>query len=108
MSQEGQLVDKKSLRAINGRNPNWIALARDCGAFAANLAQKPPYLPHLSQNGSANKTKIRRNPLTCYRLLFGSNGWLKPKNVWEKTGTARGRVYEYTAYLELLNQKDVA
>lgn len=34
MSQEGQLVDKKSLRAITGRNPDWDALAKDCVAFA--------------------------------------------------------------------------
>jgi ATP-dependent DNA helicase RecG len=34
MSQEGQLVDKKSLRAIAGRNPDWDALAKDCVAFA--------------------------------------------------------------------------
>ena len=34
MSQEGQLVDKKSLRAITSRNPDWDALAKDCVAFA--------------------------------------------------------------------------
>lgn len=34
MSQEGQLFDKKSLRAITGRNPDWDALAKDCVAFA--------------------------------------------------------------------------
>ena len=34
MSQEGQLVDMKSLRAIAGRNPDWDALAKDCVAFA--------------------------------------------------------------------------
>ena len=34
MSQEGQLVDKKSLRAITGKNPDWDALAKDCVAFA--------------------------------------------------------------------------
>ena len=34
MSLEGQLVDKKSLRAITGRNPDWDALAKDCIAFA--------------------------------------------------------------------------
>lgn len=28
MSQEGQLVDKKSLRAIAGRNPDWDALVK--------------------------------------------------------------------------------
>jgi ATP-dependent DNA helicase RecG len=34
MSQEGQLADKKSLRAITGKNPDWDALAKDCVAFA--------------------------------------------------------------------------
>ncbi len=34
MSQEGQLVDKKSLLAIAGRNPDWDALVKDCVAFA--------------------------------------------------------------------------
>lgn len=34
MSQEGQLVDKKSLRAFTGKNPDWDALAKDCVAFA--------------------------------------------------------------------------
>lgn len=34
MSQEGQLVDKKSLRALTARNPDWDALAKDCVAFA--------------------------------------------------------------------------
>lgn len=34
MSQEGQLVDKKSMRAITGRNADWDGLAKDCVAFA--------------------------------------------------------------------------
>jgi len=34
MSQEGQLVDKKSLRAVTGRNADWDGLAKDCVAFA--------------------------------------------------------------------------
>lgn len=34
MSLEGQLVDKKSLRTITAKNPDWDALAKDCVAFA--------------------------------------------------------------------------
>jgi len=34
MSQEGQLIDKKSLRAVTGRNADWDGLAKDCVAFA--------------------------------------------------------------------------
>ena len=34
MTLEGQLFDKKSLRAITGRNPDWQELAKDCIAFA--------------------------------------------------------------------------
>ena len=108
MSQEGQLVDKKSLRAIAGRNPDWGPLAKDRVNFATNLAQNPPYFPHLSPSGSANNPKKPRTPLTYLRLLFGSNCCLKPKNEWGKIGAKRGRVYEYTAYLDLLNQKDAA
>jgi ATP-dependent DNA helicase RecG len=34
MSQEGQLLDKKSLRAVLGKTADWGELARDCVAFA--------------------------------------------------------------------------
>lgn len=34
MSQEGQLLDKKSLRAISGRTADWHSLGKDCVAFA--------------------------------------------------------------------------
>lgn len=34
MSQEGQLLDKKSLRAVTGSNAGWNELVKDCVAFA--------------------------------------------------------------------------
>ena len=34
MSDEGQFVDKKSLRAVTGTSANWKELAKDCIAFA--------------------------------------------------------------------------
>jgi ATP-dependent DNA helicase RecG len=34
MSQEGQLLDKKSLRAVSGKTADWGELAKDCVAFA--------------------------------------------------------------------------
>ena len=34
MSLEGQLLDRKSLRAISGRTANWDEIAKDCIAFA--------------------------------------------------------------------------
>lgn len=34
MSQEGQLLDKKSLRAVSGRTAGWDELVKDCVAFA--------------------------------------------------------------------------
>ena len=34
MSQEGQLLDKKSLRAISGKTADWGELVKDCVAFA--------------------------------------------------------------------------
>ena len=34
MIQEGQQLDKKSLRQITGRTADWDALAKDCVAFA--------------------------------------------------------------------------
>lgn len=34
MSQEGQLLDKKSLRSVTGKTANWNELAKDCIAFA--------------------------------------------------------------------------
>ncbi|MBU6378733.1 MAG: putative DNA binding domain-containing protein [Gammaproteobacteria bacterium] len=34
MSQEGQLLDKKSLRAVSGKTADWDELAKDCVAFA--------------------------------------------------------------------------
>lgn len=34
MSQEGQLLDKKSLRAVSGKTADWAELAKDCVAFA--------------------------------------------------------------------------
>ena len=37
LSQEGQLLDKKSLRAVLGKTANWSELAKDCIAFANSL-----------------------------------------------------------------------
>jgi ATP-dependent DNA helicase RecG len=37
LSQEGQLLDKKSLRAVLGKTANWSELAKDCIAFANAL-----------------------------------------------------------------------
>ena len=34
MSQEGQLLDRKSLRAVTGKTVDWNELAKDCVAFA--------------------------------------------------------------------------
>jgi ATP-dependent DNA helicase RecG len=34
MSQEGQLLDKKSLRAVSGKSADWDELVKDCVAFA--------------------------------------------------------------------------
>ncbi|MDR5736227.1 ATP-binding protein [Caballeronia sp. LZ025] len=34
MSQEGQLLDKKSLRVVKGKSADWNELAKDCVAFA--------------------------------------------------------------------------
>lgn len=34
MSKEGQLLDKKSLRAVSGKTADWSELAKDCIAFA--------------------------------------------------------------------------
>ncbi|MFZ1865609.1 MAG: ATP-binding protein, partial [Polyangiales bacterium] len=34
MSQEGQLLDKKSLRSVTGKTANWNELVKDCIAFA--------------------------------------------------------------------------
>ncbi|MEW9625112.1 ATP-binding protein [Rhodanobacter geophilus] len=34
MSQEGQLLDKKSLRSVAGKTADWKELAKDCVAFA--------------------------------------------------------------------------
>lgn len=34
MSQEGQLLDQKSLRAVTGNSADWIEIAKDCIAFA--------------------------------------------------------------------------
>ncbi|MDO9144243.1 hypothetical protein [Rhodoferax sp.] len=42
MSQEGQLLDKKSLRAVLGKTANWSELAKDCIAFANALGEIHP------------------------------------------------------------------
>jgi len=34
LSQEGQLLDKKSLRLVSGKSANWSELVKDCIAFA--------------------------------------------------------------------------
>jgi ATP-dependent DNA helicase RecG len=34
MSREGQLLDKKSLRSVQGRTADWSELVKDCVAFA--------------------------------------------------------------------------
>ena len=37
MSLEGQLLDRKSLRAVMGKSADWPELAKDCVAFANAL-----------------------------------------------------------------------
>lgn len=37
MSLEGQLLDRKSLRAVTGKSADWAELAKDCVAFANGL-----------------------------------------------------------------------
>jgi ATP-dependent DNA helicase RecG len=37
LSQEGQLLDKKSLRSVTGKTANWPELAKDCIAFANSV-----------------------------------------------------------------------
>ena len=37
MSLEGQLLDRKSLRAVAGKSADWAELAKDCVAFANAL-----------------------------------------------------------------------
>lgn len=37
MSLEGQLLDRKSLRAVTGKTADWAELAKDCVAFANGL-----------------------------------------------------------------------
>lgn len=37
MSLEGQLLDRKSLRAVTGKTADWVELAKDCVAFANAL-----------------------------------------------------------------------
>ena len=60
MSQEGQLLDKKSLRVVTGTTANWKELAKDCIAFAnaqggrlligiENYADLPPVEQRISQ-----------------------------------------------------------
>ncbi|HLS99845.1 MAG TPA: RNA-binding domain-containing protein, partial [Porticoccaceae bacterium] len=34
MSQEGQLLDQKSLRSVIGKSADWNELVKDCIAFA--------------------------------------------------------------------------
>ena len=34
MSQEGQLLDQKSLQSVTGKSADWSELAKDCIAFA--------------------------------------------------------------------------
>ncbi len=34
VSQEGQLLDQKSLRAVTGKTADWNEIAKDCIAFA--------------------------------------------------------------------------
>ena len=40
MSQEGQLLDKKSLRSVTGKAADWKELAKDCIAFANAQSKK--------------------------------------------------------------------
>ena len=71
-----------------------------------DLAQNPPYLPRLSQTGSAKHPETHRNPLTHLGFKFGSNSRPEPKSEWGKTGAKHNQIYEYTASLELLNRED--
>ena len=58
LSQEGQLLDNKSLRSVTGNTANWGELAKDCIAFANAVGgrllvgiEDKQHLPHL---GSAS------------------------------------------------------
>jgi hypothetical protein len=37
LSQEGQLLDQKSLRSVTGKSADWSELAKDCIAFANSM-----------------------------------------------------------------------
>lgn len=60
MTLEGQLVDKKSLRAVTGKNPDWDGLAKDCIAFSN--AQGGRVLIGIEDDDDAPAPSQRINP----------------------------------------------
>lgn len=53
MSQEGQLLDQKSLRAVTGKTADWNEIAKDCIAFAnaTIFLNLHPYRPEVVNPG---------------------------------------------------------
>ena len=60
MTLEGQLVDKKSLRAVTGKNADWDGLAKDCIAFSN--AQGGRLLIGIEDDNDAPAPGQRINP----------------------------------------------
>ena len=58
MSQEGHLIDKKSLRTVLGRKADWDGLVKDCVVFAKNVSAD--HLKVIGQNG-ANPRRLGDN-----------------------------------------------
>jgi len=89
MSREGQLVDKKSLKAITKTSPDWKELAKDCAAFAMARGGTilfgiedreilpretqviDPHLPDLLQREIAQRTV---NVATTAEIVTAKNG----------------------------------
>lgn len=89
MSLEGQLLDKKSLRAVSGKTADWAELVKDCVAFANATGGRlligieddedlppaeqhiPLYLPDILRRKLAERTV---NVVALPNILTASNG----------------------------------
>ena len=76
MSQEGQLLDKKSLHVVSENTANWSELAKDCIAFANALGGTLLFInPALLRNLQlASETTLKRIEPTAGGLGAGGFG----------------------------------
>ncbi len=77
MSLEGQLLDRKSLRAVTAKSADWAELAKDCVAFANAMGGRLCEWGLVGQSGRTQATRYFVQPELLRSLAFPAVTTLK-------------------------------